>query len=346
MSQNSSRDGMLAHVSWKLSDRKEDIAVEALGYILQAETARDVLRKIVNGSGAGVGPLASVQTQVSGEGQGRPDLVAFDDDGRECVLIEAKFWAGLTSNQPNTYLERLGQGSVLLFVVPASRIESLWPALCHRAKVSGAKLDSGREFRSVATNGRHLALTSWARLLKRLEEEGDSESGVGVRQLRALTQRMDGRGFPPLRASEFAPEIPQRLLGLQRLVDDATQRAREAGDVSTGGLKVTPRAYGYGRYVYVACKTGAEAWFGIDAKRWARGRYPDTPLWLRFRKAQKSLDPLTRRDPPACFHEGASAVPIMLPTRAEYDEVLDAVAKQISDVAQHIRGAAPLGRTH
>ena len=49
----------------------------------------------------------------------RPDLVGLDRTmGKECVLIEAKFWAGLTDRQPKAYLDRLDPGKALLFVAP------------------------------------------------------------------------------------------------------------------------------------------------------------------------------------------------------------------------------------
>ena len=46
--------------------------------------------------------------------------------------MEAKFWAGLTENQPNAYLARLPldeRPAVLLFVAPEARLETLWPEL-------------------------------------------------------------------------------------------------------------------------------------------------------------------------------------------------------------------------
>ena len=47
------------------------------------------------------------------------------------MLIEAKFRAGLTDNQPMAYLKRLPANtpSALLFVAPAARLTTLWNEL-------------------------------------------------------------------------------------------------------------------------------------------------------------------------------------------------------------------------
>ena len=86
--------------------RTEDIAVEALGHILStSEAARATLSDVVDTGGAQVGPIVRMRTQVTGKKSARPDLAGFDESGLERVLIEAKFAAGLTENQPVAYLK-------------------------------------------------------------------------------------------------------------------------------------------------------------------------------------------------------------------------------------------------
>ena len=135
MTETSEHDTLLAHLASKLFDRHEDIAVEALGYIFKSNQARRVLEEMLRARGADVGSIEEVQTQVIGTEGERPDLAGLDRDNQERVLIEAKFWAGLTDNQPVAYLERLPANtpSALLFVAPASKLEPLWDELCQRA---------------------------------------------------------------------------------------------------------------------------------------------------------------------------------------------------------------------
>ncbi len=128
MTETREPDTLLAHLAEKLSHRHEDIAVEALGYIFQSRAARRVMEEVLRDGGAEVGPIEQVRTQVS-EGQTRPDLVGVDQHNKECLFIEAKFWAGLTEQQPTAYLDRLPPHTALLFVAPASRIELLWAEL-------------------------------------------------------------------------------------------------------------------------------------------------------------------------------------------------------------------------
>ncbi len=342
-------DTLLAHLAWKLAKSHEDIAVEALGYILKSEPLLRVMEDLLRDGGADVGTIARVQTQVSGEGETRPDLVALDAQGEECLLIEAKFWAGLTANQPKAYLDRLAPGKALLFVAPESRLETLWPELCRRAGADGllSILDKAALKSGATDEGKHLVLISWTQLLARLEAAADSASRDEIQQLRGLTHRVDDEsGFPPLRPEELAPEIPRRLLSLRRLVDDATERAVAQGHANIKGLIVTPLARGYGRYLSLK---GAGAWFGIGQNWWARGAYPDTPLWLffeqwrderhkaRWPETRRALEPLKRTDPPGCLEENqALLVPIALPTGVEYDDVLKAVANRLREVADLI----------
>ena len=130
------------------------------------------------------------------------------------------------------------------------------------------------------------------------------------------------------------------MLGLQRLVDDATDRAIGAGWADVKGLQVRAQYWGYGRYLRLA---GAQVWLGIDFVDWASNGA--TPLWLWFTEAslrreestRLALDPLKRRDPPDVFEwDDGLVVPIMLPVGVEYDAVLDAVVARLEEIAQLI----------
>ncbi len=155
------RQTLLAKLAPMFVAQTENVAVEALGHILSgSEAARRALSDVVRAGGAEVGQIVQVRTQATGQEGARPDLAGFDERGDERVLIEAKFWAGLTENQPVSYLERLPdeQPSALLFVAPAARVEPLWAELRRHVSKSaaGITLDSFREageFRSAAAGG-------------------------------------------------------------------------------------------------------------------------------------------------------------------------------------------------
>ena len=87
-------------------------------------------------------PQLTFKTQASGEDSSIPDLAALDPEGREVLLIENKFWAGLTRNQPAAYLARLpqNQDGLLLFVVPQRRLHSVWPDLVTSAAAEGVMI--------------------------------------------------------------------------------------------------------------------------------------------------------------------------------------------------------------
>ena len=339
------RESLLAHLAWKFTGQTETLATEALGYILSRSTAaREALREMLRTGGAEVAPLCRVATEVIGDQDERVDLVAVDGEDSEGVLIEVKFWAGLTGNQPETYLERLpkdGKPAVLLFVAPEQRLVTLWEEICCRAK---ARWELGTAeglegLRSVMVDGspRRMMLTSWRALLGAMSSraglDGDSAAERDILQLNALCEREDSEAFLPLREEEFAPAIPRRMLGLRRLIDDATNRARTLAVanreghkvVSTEGLQVRPRSYGYGRYIWIGGIS--HAWFGVNHDRWVRQK--ETPLWLRFysdaaKEAQNKL--------------GGQSYGFTLPTGVEYGAVLDSVVNELREIAETLNG--------
>ena len=334
------RKTLFAKLAPQFSVQTENVAVEALGHILSgSEAARGALADVLLAGGADLGRIAQVRTQVTGEENERPDLVGFDQDGEKRLLIEAKFWAGLTESQPVAYLESLTETpSALLFVAPEARLDSLWAEVCRKVSKSGMSLDLGDDgtdgLKSATVNDDlYLLLTSWRSLLSRMAAKAahaaDSHAEADLRQLRGLCEWEDGEAFLPLRAEEFGLEFPRRVLGLQRLVDDATNRGCQAGFISVKGLQVTPRGWGYGRYVRLA---GEELWFGVSYDLWARTR--PALLWLRFGKNRRALEPLRRADPPQLFDD--RYVPIDVPIRREYEAVLDAVVERLEEIATAI----------
>ncbi len=354
---------LLAHLVLKLATHPENVAVEALGHILSSSApTRMALEDLLRAGGADTGPIVRVETQVTGEEGERPDLVGFDDCGAKRLLIEAKFWAGLTESQPVAYLRHLPQDkpSALLFVAPAARSETLWPELRRRVEEAkdialGTDAKHAGLVSATAGEGRRLMLTSWKALLGPMASQasavGDARADIDIQQLLGLTQQMDEDAFLPLRPDEFGPEFPRRMRGLRRLIDDAVGRGRDCGWANLSGVKVAPQATGYGRYARLGREAAwAGVWFGVNINRWARQR--STPLWLAFYDwrgtldlvdVRRKLDPLLEEDPPGVLDvSGRPYAPVYLPTGVEYDAVLDAVVTRLKHIADLIgRDAAP-----
>ncbi len=343
---DSNKVSLLAHLAYEFSSQTELVATKSLAYILsRSEAARNALRDTLKTGGADVGPIARVQTEVIGKKMERIDLSAYNDADEERILIEAKFWAGLTGNQPSAYLSRLpndGAPSALLFVAPEMRLETLWPHIQAQAEKSGFALDSGAEtgdLRTAAVAGseRRLMLTSWRAMLgamaSRASQDGDSAAERDILQLNALCEQQDTDAFIPLKGNEFGPEFPRRLRDLRRLVDDATDRALARGSASTRGLKVVPQAVGYGRYLRLGSKAKgvwAQAWLGVSYELWLG--MEGYPLWVDFiRSNDMALKDVVEKI-------GYRRIPLYLPIGVEYEVVLDEVAGMLEWLAGRISG--------
>ena len=344
---------MFAHIVSRLTNRTEDVAVEALGFILsRSEAARRALRDLLQLEGLDVGELTGAKTQVSDETLARPDLVVLGRNRKERVLIEAKFWASLTENQPNAYLARLPldeHPSVLLFVAPEARVETLWSEL-HRLiegpfnwQSINAPHDTDIKSAMVDEGGRFLMLVSWRALLKRMLSFAMSSGDVveaDIRQLHALCEQQDQEAFLPLKPHELAPEIPRRMLQFNQLVDDVVEFARQRNIINTAGLNVTPRPHGYGRYLRLGSRDAdlwAGGWFGIDYMLWSR--YRDTPLWLTFYEGWESviaIDELRDKLGNDIWANTSSSIPLHLPTGVEYQTVLSDVVERLVEIAKRI----------
>ena len=92
--QDSQSSFLLTHIASKYTNRTEDVAVDALGYLLaESKAARDALRNMIEVCINDVGELIDAETFVSGDDGKIPDLTIYDHQGLNRVLIEAKFWA-------------------------------------------------------------------------------------------------------------------------------------------------------------------------------------------------------------------------------------------------------------
>ncbi len=357
-----SRKPLLAKLAPMFGSQTENLAVEALGHILsESEAARHALSLLLQSGGADVGHIAQMQTQASSDDGARPDLVGRDRGGRERVLIEAKFWASLTENQPNGYLRRLAESRArspcaLLFVAPEMRMESLWAELRREVATSASGLaltdPGGVEGLHGALVGedQHLMLTSWRNLLNRMATAAsgvaDSHTETDIRQLQGLAELEDDEVFLPLGREEIGPQVPRRIRDLTRLVEDAISRAAETEWASIKGSRFVGTAMSYGIWMTFpqaqAAIQNAVAFFGVEYTLWAQ--YRDTPLWLKFSgssaspELRQALEPLRHADPPGLIGDAGEDmnIPIALPIGQEYSAVCDAVVARLEEIAQQI----------
>ena len=355
----------------------EPAATRALLYVLEA--APDVASAFIErlmGGGFEIGRIASEWKF----GPVRPDLTVFDahPKAKARLFIENKFDAWLTPRQPVDYLKQLprdGQ-SMLAFIAPEERAESLWAELkekCQRAGYALADESSTRHFRRMRVAKhvqaprvwRWVLLTSWRWVLDTLQRaaaaDGHDAIVRDIVQLRGLTERTNSNSLPSAGLDERADVSPDaRRVGRPDASEEASGASpgadwRVARRMSnyTGlidgitdrlvneGVADTKRLNrsGWGRYLRLRKRFGL--WLGVDLHRWHdRGI---TPVWSSFSDSgfKGRLRQAKELFPDGHEDKDRLYIPVRLQTGVLRDSVIDDACKQILRIADKLLEAFP-----
>jgi len=292
---------VLGHiVQRRFSQHSEDIATDALAYILGAsEAARAGFLWLLRGIAPEL-PVLYFRTQQA-EDSVQPDMWGYDL-GTPRVLVENKFWAGLTDNQPVAYLRLLAdhpQPTILLVIVPAARGEAVWRELRRRVDnggidVSPCSAPAGILHLARISHGPYLALASWAAVLATIERElyDDPATANDVAQLRALCDEADRHAFAPFASADLTDQrIPRLMAQLSEIVEGVVQSAVTEGILTIDGLRPTHSWTQSGRYVAFP-SSGVGAFLGVHLSLWRE--HGATPLWLVFSSTDWGRAPVVR----------------------------------------------------
>ena len=274
---------LLAHLYPRIKGSQEDIATFSLGYILeQSSVLNESFTKLVfeklclNADGK-----LSYHCQDSDDEFGRPDIAAYLD-GKLKVLCEAKFYAGLTANQPAAYLRRLKKenGSGLLFICPRSRIISLWDKLQKEASDSGFAGSAVSE-KTFDYDGVRMSIISWSEVLSelmRVASDMAPEYLGDLKQLQGFCEQVESESFVPFRPEDFGPQVARDIDRYYQVIDEAYKVlvARKDIDVVTKGLRAAPSWQGYSQYLKI---NGHGVSINFNRKAWGNAASTDTPFW-------------------------------------------------------------------
>jgi hypothetical protein len=184
---------LLAQVINGFWDKPENVATRALYHIVTSHpTARRALAAMAASFGAPVPAGLRFQLQQRDSEHGQPDLVAVDEKNRIVLVVEAKFWAGLTEHLPARYISLLptDRTGTLLFLAPAERISALLVQRADRCSRAGHCTAPGVAEGLFSVGPHAVSVISWGKVLSRLVEvarhEGDELAVPDNLQLLAL----------------------------------------------------------------------------------------------------------------------------------------------------------------
>lgn len=357
---------VFSHIVQKhLSQSYENVSTDALSFILSSsDGARRGLMRLLRSLVPEL-PDLQFRTQLS-KGSSRPDMWGMEGN-RSRVFLENKFWAGLTENQPVSYLKILAESDpsgILLFVAPAAREDFLWRELGNRLRESNIdavaiKDTAGVSFAAKTGSGPVIALTSWDRLIAIIELEiaNDKEDLANVHQLRALCKAADGDAFIRFSREEISNQrMPSIVLQAGTIVQKASARATSDGIIRTEKLLPSANWDRIGRYLKFSCVNGHVggfgAFFGVDFDLWQR--LGETPLWVTFSISSDHGDWKRATDVRAVFEPESAkhnifttmetdrfAIAINVPTGEEMGVIVKSVVEQLGFISRILAQAPP-----
>lgn len=339
-------------VQKRLSQENENVATEALAFVLQSsDAAKSGMIRFLSGL-IPEPPELWFRTQQM-EGDIRPDLWGLDEFTSPHVFIESKFWAGLTDNQPVAYLKKLAEQShptLLLVVVPDARQRTVWRELTKRLSEAEMETEpmqapSGAKMVLAAKDGPRMALTTWDTLLSFLEAEtgDDPMAHNNLEQLRSLCVAADCNAFFPFSREELSDQrFPSLVLQLSSLVKDVSDVAFEEQVLFRERLTPQADTERIGRYAYILSQEHCGVWLGIHFGLWRE--HGHTPFWLIFAISDFGRGPEVRNllEPWASQSgvyvtaqpDGQTAVAIEIPSGEDKPIVVRSIVDQISHIGR------------
>ena len=344
---------LLAYLVPTITPQVEVAATKALAYILNnSASARGALVALIEKTGStDLKPIAGVVAEDpfnTEGGDGRIDFVGYDDAGGKRLVGEAKFNAALSPGQGGGYLHQLARdgNAVLLFVVPAYRVDYLWEEVkkdvadtgrgANLADIQGTGSARSARVEYEDTNW-SLMMLSWNSVLQTMHESTVEEPAVqaDIRQLLGLTKRLDREAVLPFGKEELSPQFGRRVRDLMQIYYAVLDLCKAEEWISWGNRNPTYR-YGFGNNCQLS---GVRAWFGLYHLLWAQGDCYDTPFWVTFYDNNQVLDDAIRRKldlPSVQDRWNHSNFPIRLRTGFESPEVVKSIVSQLQEIAKVI----------
>lgn len=279
-------NSLLAHLYSRIKGSQEDVATLALQYIVaqSSKLNREFTRLLGSALNEEITTDLNYVCQSVGENQERPDIAGIDTNGAERILCEAKFYAGLTENQPNGYLDRLRKenGLGLVFICPAARKTTLWSKLLDLCKER--EIINVDEF-CVTIDSIRMSIVTWGEIIEALQRVASAEaqdSLPDIYQLDGFCRMMDSDAFIPLSLDDLGPEKARGEERYYRILDELIEslRMEKALSPSTKGVKATAYRQGYARAIKIR---GYWVSINYDRELWMNTASKETPFWVAIR---------------------------------------------------------------
>jgi len=265
---------------------QEDIASKGLAYILEKSiSAKIVINNVIkNTTNLEFGKIKYI-TQNIGKNKERPDISGMDDQGNEKIIIEAKFWASLTDNQPVEYLKRLKEQAVLIFICPKLRELSLFDEIETKLQISNITYNKNNNIIIVNEN-KYIFVIDWQYILEIIKQSLIENSEIklvsDIDQIIGFCEIIDNNTFLPIQDYDLSPSVARRISSYYDLIDKIYDKLKieinariKLDEESKGSLKSTGQRFGYSKYFYIenyciALELHFILWKTIT----------DTPFWL------------------------------------------------------------------
>lgn len=351
---------LLAELAPRFTVQLENTATSALWAVLRMHrSARTALTGLLKGAGIPNLPPLVFFEQPRGSDGTIPDLVGRDREDHQRLIVEAKFGASLTANQPAKYLGRLSEdpGGVLLFLAPERRRTLLWEEVAEATRGAGEAVGVHRDMGGVLwaqlSSNRCLALTSWRTLLRCLAQDAVSRQDElyrsNIRQLEGLCDRMDMETFVPLGQGELDQDTGKRIRQCGELVDEVARRLVRRDGMRASGTSGGSQA-GYVKWVEYRQIVGLALHF--HPYLWATKGV--SPIWAEFKAVTR---PNTWQTHPGILmyleHRssddamgleelgGNPCVPIPLPPQLEWEPLVEHVCSRAMKLLEGIANGVP-----
>ena len=219
---------LLSRYYHRIKGSAEDTASDSFAYFLnESKSSNQAFNDFIFRCTNIKLPTLSFSSQIHGENGEIPDVSGFDSDYQEQIIIEAKFWASLTDNQPVTYLNRLTSNGILLFICPNQRIQTLSFELERRIRNAKLELELIKSDKNVnaylLSNAKHLVVTTWPHILHIIREtiiQDNNRSLLSdLDQVIGLCESVDMDAMLPIRDEDLSPSIPRIIQNYYAIVD-------------------------------------------------------------------------------------------------------------------------------